>query len=561
MSNLMPHVLRPALPPARSSRKALVLSTILVFLCGPLHSPASAAAGDLDPAFGSNGLVVTDFSGNNDFGEALLIQPDGRLVAVGSVDVGSPNSNFGLARYNADGSLDPSFGSGGKVVTDFFGDIDFAFDAALQPDGKIVVAGQVFNTITGTDFALARYNSDGSLDLSFGSGGKVTTDFFGDFDDVRGVALQPDGKIVVAGFARNGSNESVDFAVARYNIDGSLDSSFGGDGKVTTDFFGTREFVSSVSVQSDGKIVVAGSASPMSDFDSMFALARYNNDGSLDPTFDGDGRVTTDFGRFAGVSDLVIQPDGKIVAAGNAFPDGEFENEFALARYNADGSLDTTFGGDGRVTLHPGGRGGAARAVALQPDGKIIAAGSVIVPVGSDSDIAVARFNSDGSVDTSFGVNGVVTTNFVGNHSDPEEDLDTAAAVAIQADGKIVVAGITLSSDGNTDFILARYLGDEVSAFDLCLQDESSGRILELSLTTGDYRFTECGTGLVIEGTGAVSRRGNNITLQHNPPDRRVIVRVDRERARGHATLHSFTSRATFTINDRSIADNDCSCD
>ncbi|HVF89842.1 MAG TPA: hypothetical protein VNH22_07235 [Blastocatellia bacterium] len=559
MLNAMRHILRPGDSAARLSRKLLALAVILLFLCWPVPRRVRAAAGDLDPSFGAGGLVVTDFFGNVDFGEALLIQPDGRLIAVGSVDIGTPDANFGLVRYNVDGSLDPSFGSGGKVVTDFFGSVDFAFDALLQPDGKIVVAGQVLTPPSNVDFAVARYNSDGSLDLSFGIGGKATLDFSSGSEDVRAVMLQPDGKIVVAGFVDTGGGNT-DFALARFNADGSLDTSFGIGGKVTTDFFGSHDQAFAASIQADGKIVLAGGTTNNSRLSPMFALARYNSDGSLDSSFGSGGKVTTEFGFSSVIFDLVIQPDGKIIAGGTGFPEGSFESDFALARYNADGTLDATFDEDGKATVHPPGRGGSIRALALQENGKIVAAGSTTVPVGSDLDIAVARFNSDGSIDSSFGTNGVVTTNFVGNGSDPQEDLDTAEAVAIQADGKIVVAGITMSSDGNYDFILARYFGDEVSAFDLCLQDESNGYVLELNLTTGDYKFTECRSGLVIEGTGAVSRRGNVTTLQDGASDRRVIVRINTDLTRGTAAIHSFSSRATFTINDRSIADNTCSC-
>jgi uncharacterized delta-60 repeat protein len=531
---------------------------ILLFLCWPLHNRVQAAAGDLDPTFGVGGIVVTEFFGGLDQAAAVLIQPDGRIIAVGSVDVGMPNANFGLARYNTDGSLDASFGGGGKVVTDFFGSIDFAFDAVLQPDGKIVVAGQTSSETTGLDFALARYNSDGSLDASFGRGGKVTTDFFGDFDEGFSVALQPDGKIIVAGIVTNGSSENTDFGLARYNSDGSLDTSFGNGGKVTTDFFGSLDQAFAVAVQPDGKIVLAGGAVNNSRFLTIFALARYNADGSLDATFGSGGRVTTSIGTLSEAFDIVIQPDAKIIAAGGAVVgDGSLGNDFALARYNVNGSLDTSFGTGGVVTLDIGGRNDQARGVVLQQNGKIVAAGGAIVHNRPDLDIALARFNSNGSVDTSFGTNGKVTTDFVGTNTD--EDLDTASAVAIQPDGKIVIAGITMSSDLNQDFILARYLGDEVGLFDVCLQDDSNGNILQLNLTTGDYRFTRCG-GLTLSGTGALTKKGSTITLQHNAPDRRVLVRLDTGINNGTASLQHFSSGMTFTIIDRNTANNSCSC-
>jgi uncharacterized delta-60 repeat protein len=207
----------------------------------------------------------------------------------------------------APGDLDASFDSDGKVTTDF-GSSESAFAVAVQPDGRIVAAGG-----SDGDFALARYNGDGSLDTSFDSDGKVTTDF-GAFAGALAVAVQPDGRIVAAG------ESGGDFALARYNRDGSLDTSFDSDGKVTTDFGGS-EVATAVAVHPDGRCVAAGGS------DEDFALAGYKVDGSLDTSFDSDGKVTTDFGGFEFASDVAIQPDGRIVAAGNSGGD------FALARY------------------------------------------------------------------------------------------------------------------------------------------------------------------------------------------------------------------------------------
>src|SRR5262249_44539014 len=206
--------------------------------------------GSLDPTFGSSGKQTTDFFGNQDSAFGLVIQPDGKIVLAGYAHHGddTPTSDFGLARYNPDGSLDQSFGAGGKITTDFFGSNDVAYRIALQPDGKLVLAGLTFNPATSSnDFAMARYKPDGSLDHSFGAGGKQTTDFFGGFDYAAGLAIQPDGKIVLAGVAGHGNNVSTyDFALARYNQDGSLDHSFGDGGKQTTDFFGDLDSATGV---------------------------------------------------------------------------------------------------------------------------------------------------------------------------------------------------------------------------------------------------------------------------------------------------------------------------
>ena len=235
------------------------------------------------------------------------------------------------------------------------------------------------------DFALARFNPNGSLDTSFSGDGKQTTDFGSSGDRAHGVAIQADGKIVAAGDSLGGSG--FDFALARYNPNGSLDTSFSGDGKQTTDFGGS-EAASGVKLQSDGKIVAVGGD------DSDFALARYNPNGSLDTTFSGDGKQTTDFGGSDGARAVALQADGKIVAVGIAGGNG---SSFAVARYNPNGTLDPTFSGDGKQTTSFGGYLDGATAVALQGDGKIVAVGHA---GAANGDFALARYNPNGSLDT-----------------------------------------------------------------------------------------------------------------------------------------------------------------
>ncbi len=284
------------------------------------------ADGNLDTSFGSGGKVTTDMGGNkNDFGSALALQPDGKLVAAGYSD----SFNFALVRYLADGNLDTSFGSDGKVTTNF-GANGAGKALVLQPDGFIVVAGY-----SNGDFALARYLADGSLDPSFGTGGSVTTDFGSD-DEGKSVALQPDGRIVVAGYS-NGN-----FALARYLADGSLDPSFGNGGIVTTDF-GAGDVGQSVTLQPDGRIVVAG-YSYIGYGNDDIALARYLADGSLDPSFGTGGIVTTDFGSDDEGKSVALQPDGRIVVAGIRADSNSHNPDFALVRYRTDGLLESHFG-------------------------------------------------------------------------------------------------------------------------------------------------------------------------------------------------------------------------
>jgi uncharacterized delta-60 repeat protein len=422
---------------------ALSCALALILISGrPLPVvKAGESNGSLDASFGANGKVTTDLGSVFDQALSIASQPNGKIVAAGAAWSGA-GYDFALARYNRDGSLDDSFGVAGKVTTDFAGYTDMALSVAVQPDGKIVAAGFASVSGAGFNFALARYNRDGSPDASFGANGKVTTDFAGYFDQARSVSLQPDGKIVAAGFAL--SDAGYDFALARYNRDGSLDDGFGANGKVTTDFESVFDQAFSLALQPDGKIVAAGFA--LGDSGNDFALARYNRDGSLDDGFGDDGKVTTDFaGSIDQAFSVAVQPNGKIVAAGLAYIG---ESNFALARYNRDGSLDDSFGDDGKVTTSFAGYFDEALSVVVQPDGKIVAAGLTLAS-GADNDFALARYNRDGSLDDGFGVAGKVTTDFAGAG-------DVARSVALQPDGKIVVAGYA-AINGAQDFALARY--------------------------------------------------------------------------------------------------------
>ena len=263
------------------------------------------ADGSQDLLFGSNGRVVTNFGvGSTEQALALVLQPDGKIVVAGR-STKNGNFDFALARYESNGAVDITFGTAGLVTTDFGGSVDRAFAMALQPDGKLVVVGDA-----DASFALARYNSNGSLDESFGAGGRVITTFGGS-DQAAAVILQPDGKIVVAGQTDTGL--SIDFAVVRYMPDGSLDGTFGGGGRVTTNFIGNSDDLgSAIALQPDGKIVVGGSS------EDNFAVVRYTPEGVLDSSFGTEGKVTTNLGGEDLLHALALQPDGSIVAVGES---------------------------------------------------------------------------------------------------------------------------------------------------------------------------------------------------------------------------------------------------
>jgi len=425
---LLSHLSWTRKPLKRGVVAALVVSLVL-------SAVAIAAAGDLDLTFSGDGKQATDFGGS-DGANGVAIQDDGKIVAAGTT-----GGRFALARYNANGSLDPTFSNDGKQTTDFGAQYG-AKGVVTQPDGKIVAVGRG----GGGGFAIARYNINGSLDPTFSNDGKQTAHVGS--GEANAVALQANGKIVVAGSGGGIGLRSTGFVVARLNPGGALDTSFSGDGIQAIGFGGNAE-ARGVAVQSDDKVVGVGFAG-----NANFAIARFNTNGSLDTTFSGDGKQTTDF--FSGNSDfangVALQGNGEIVAAGST---SGVDIKWALARYNPNGSLDTSFSGDGKQTTDLG-DAASARGVAVQGDGKIVAAGtsSPTQPNCCDRHLrnfALARYNTNGTLDTSFGGDGKQATNF--------GDQDEANGVALQADGKIVAAGIRFATDGSSDFALARYRG------------------------------------------------------------------------------------------------------
>jgi uncharacterized delta-60 repeat protein len=420
---------------------------------------AQAAAGDLDPTFGTAGMVMSDLNRSTDIANAVAIQADGKLVVVGTAYKQNDFSDedFVVARYNTDGTLDTTFGRGGKVRTDFPGLAAVPSSVVIQPDGKIVVAGGAFPLFTFLgNFEVVRYNPNGSLDISFGNGGIVTTTF-PEGSYASDVALQPDGKIVAAGTVFVdfiiGESSNTDFALARYNPDGTPDATFGNGGQVSTDFVGMEDDAFSVLIQPDGKIVAVGSANSAATYYD-FAAVRYLSNGTIDTTFGVAGKVSTDFGdqNFDRAHSAALQPDGKILAAGFAISHGGGVQNFAVARYTSNGVLDTTFSGDGKNQIDFGDCCQSAYQVLLQRNGKIVIVGYANTE-DSDSDFLLARLNPHGSLDATFGVGGKVRTSF--------GDLNGGAnGAALQSDGKIVAVGFQATfSNQWTNFALARYLG------------------------------------------------------------------------------------------------------
>ena len=360
--------------------------------CSTLTTPEG-----LDTTFGSGGRVSTPVGGIGD-GEAVVIQPNGGIVTAGSRQVGTA-SDFVLTRHSPSGVLDTSFGTNGIAVTDLGGKDDKAYDAALLPDGGIVAVGVAdpAGFLKG-DFGIVRYNPDGTPNTNFGNGGIVRTDIRGDADQAEAVAVQPDGKIVVAGLAAKVAGSLSDFALARYNADGSLDTSFGTGGIVTKDFGGEDAAVA-LAIQADGKIVAAGTAS------DGIALARYLPDGTLDPTFGSGG--TTVNPRSGVANGLALTAGGGILLAGSSGAD------FLLRAYLPDGTPNPNFGHLGSVTTDiNGGSSDFAENLVVDAQGRIILVGRATST--TILDMALARYNADGTLDTSFANHGTLTADFHG---------------------------------------------------------------------------------------------------------------------------------------------------
>jgi uncharacterized delta-60 repeat protein len=455
------------------------------------------ADGSPDLAFGQGGKRTTDFAGAYDHVQALSLTVEGKLLAVGRAT--GATDDFALVRYNGDGTLDPSFGTSGLQTSDFANGDDEASAVMLLPGGGFIAAGTA--AMATDDFALARYDADGSLDLSFDGDGKAAVDLALGASTPFGLAVQPDGRILAAGEQRTGRTSGTALTVVRYLASGALDAAFGTGGVALVDF-GLPAEARAVALDAEGKILVAGVVGVGAG--SQFALARLHPSGALDAAFGAGGKVTTPFAVGAGVANAVaVQGDGKIVLAGAA---GSGPSDFGLARYLSDGVLDPGFSGDGLVTVDINTAADAAWALAVQPDGRLLAAGYAYS--GATSDFALVRLNTDGALDTHFDGDGKLMTDFAGANSyaygvqvlaggrivaggqvetnggdfglaaynengsaDSSFDADgkvttsigahdAGHALVVAADGKLLLAGRTQANDGRDDFALLRYASD-----------------------------------------------------------------------------------------------------
>jgi uncharacterized delta-60 repeat protein len=406
-------------------------------------APMMAQGGRLDATFGSGGKVLTSVPGAiNAMANAITLQNDGKIIVAGELGV---SADIGLVRYNTNGTLDTGFGSSGIAQANILnGVLSSAIGVRVLPTtGEILAGGTIYTLLNPGAFiglGVVRFNPNGSTDTTFGTAGIVQTLAFGASEcGGTAFALQPDGKILLAGGCTKGTSPNlISFStIARYTANGSLDTTFGTGGTAVL-----AEAPAAITLQSDGKILVAGGGT----------VSRYNTNGSIDSSFGIFGSL----GALGSVAAIALQGDGKIVVAGT-FSDQltvPADGDFALTRYNSDGTVDETFGthGRARADFFSGSSSAIASALAIDSKGNLVVAGKA-AEGSNPSEFAVARLTSLGVLDITFGAGGVVTTSF--------GEADSVAALAIQPDGKIVGVGNSFNAGANTDsFALARYTAE-----------------------------------------------------------------------------------------------------
>lgn len=472
----------PSMPLRRVHRSiASLLPIALIFL---VAAPARGEVGDLDPGFGAGGIVVAPFADRQSLNLAVALQPDGRIVAAGGMwESGSILHDVSVVRFHEDGSLDESFGVDGIAAPPGGTGHDDARALVLQNDGKIVIAGRTRLVPEQGDMVLFRMNPDGSMDESFGDAGQVRTSFSPYEDFATALALQPDGKLVAAGFSITDPSGFPDFdpkfqlVVARYLENGDLDPSFGDGGKAAVSHGEILE-AHAIVIQPDGRIAVAGASFGYNGNGWDSAVVRFDSDGSLDESFGQGGIVVTRVGgsvepgtlcdtRSNWLNSIALQPDGHLVAGGYSSTRtgcGDDRFVFTLIRYRPDGSLDPTFSGDGIATeaVAEDCSGPTCwidwdevHSIALQADGRIVAAGYTSNG-REDFRLAILRFLPDGRVDTTFGESGRIVGQVDGSSA-------IANAIALQENGMIVVSAWLDDGRGGR-WAMLRYLNDPACA-------------------------------------------------------------------------------------------------
>ena len=429
-------------------------ATVVAFSCALLTPCAFAVVGQpgsLDTTWSSTGKVITAIGTGNDFARAMTLQPDGKVLLAGYCSTGPYGSNdhFCAARYLANGTLDTSWNSTGKVITSIGGGA-VATSITLQPDGKVLLAGYCSTGPYGSndDFCAARYLANGTLDSTWNGTGTVITPIGASDDVATSMTLQPDGKVLLAGFCNNAGKSN--FCAARYLSNGSLDTTWNGTGKVTTSIVTGSNSANAITLQPDGKVLLAGTCDNGTDYD--FCVARYLSNGTIDTTWNGTGTVITPIGTGSDyATSITLQPDGKVLLAGYCDRGGNFD--FCAARYLASGTLDTTWNLTGKVITYLGGGDDIANSMTLQADGKVLLAG--YCSGATTYDFCAARYLANGSLDTTWNSTGTGPSTVI---TPIGSGADYASAMMLQPDGKVLVAGHCYNGT-NFDFCAARYDG------------------------------------------------------------------------------------------------------
>lgn len=398
--------------------------------------------GILDNTFGVDGIDKISIKDKAAILNQIAIQSDGQIIGVGTLYIYDSRliteEDMFTIRLNTDGSLDHNFGNQGKLISDFGSD-ERSRDIAIQNDGKILLAGEIFNGLD-FDIVVVRYNPNGSLDTSFNKTGKVITDAESS-EFAKSISIQSDGRIVVGGIRYNDNN--ADIILIRYNPDGSIDKSFDTDGKVITDL-GFDEQTKDLSIYPNGKIVLG--ADYYDTAQSDIAILRYNIDGSLDKSFNATGIVFFDTGYDEYIGALNLQGDDKILVTGNQYKGTR--SDILTTRINTDGKPDIGFNVFGYVTTDLNLGRGLGTSVVQQMDGKILVSGIGDNSFGTNLRNALIRYLPSGMLDTTFGTRGIVYTVL--------SQIDFSNDAIIQKDGKILVAGASYNG-ANLDIVVLKY--------------------------------------------------------------------------------------------------------
>ena len=423
-----------------SLRRAAIVVAFSCALLTPCAHATPGQPGTLDTTWNGSGKVITPIGNGNDVANAMTLQPDGKVLVAGYCYNGT-NNDFCAARYLSNGTLDTTWNGTGKVITPIGSGDDNATAIALQPDGKVLVAG--YCAVGGSyDFCAARFLPNGTLDTDWNGTGKVITPIGSSTDYAYAMTLQPDGKVLLAGQCFNGVTGD-DFCAARYLPNGTLDTDWNGTGTVITPIGGSNDLAKAITLQPDGKVLVAGFCAVGGGYD--FCAARFLPNGMLDTNWNGTGKVITPIGSSTDYAyAMTLQPDGKVLLAGQCFNGA---NNFCAARYLDNGTLDTSWNGTGKVITPSGSVGDYATAMTLQPDGKVLVAG--YCSNGANADFCAARYLPNGTLDTDWNGTGKVITP-IGSVG------DFANAMTLQPDGKVLLAG---NCNANKDFCVARYDG------------------------------------------------------------------------------------------------------